>query len=228
VSVLITLAALMFVVAASAQSGPLAVSPGPSGLVFPVSGAPFSAQQVEERTQTAPDGISSTEEMVSQIYRDGAGRMRIEYRFRLPNGDSFRIIDLIDPVARSVVTLLVDSKIADYLVRPHSDSGPFNVGFPAVGRALPEGHWHATTEVLGARMIEGIEVQGSRVLQTSDDQFGLTAVRESWSSPSLRMTLVEEASGPGWKHTAKLENVDRQEPAPDLFVIPPDYTIQGG
>jgi hypothetical protein len=164
--------------------------------------------------------------MVSLVYRDHAGRLRMEQHVDTPDGESLALVYLVDPVARSIALLLVNEKVATYFVKPGSQSGPLNVGFPTVGQALPEGNWRATTEVLGTRTIEGIEVQGTRVVQTSDDQFALTAARESWSSPSLRMTLVEEASGPGWKHTAKLENVDRKEPAPGLFVIPPDYTIR--
>ncbi len=140
--------ALIFVVAASAQDAGLPVKARPVGLVFALPGGPLSAQQVEERTSTFPDGTSSTETLVSQIYRDSAGRIRIEWRMQGIHGESFGIVDLIDPVAYSIVTLLVDSKIANYLVAPHSSSGPFQVGLPAVGRPIPAGKRQAESEIL--------------------------------------------------------------------------------
>lgn len=224
-SIAITIAALLFVVAASAQSRENFLVSGPVGLVFPVSDAPFSTQQVEERTWIDPDGTSTTENVVSQIYRDSAGRMRIEWR--LPSGLGWAsIVNLIDPVSRSMAMLLVDSKIASYLVKPHSDSGPFNVGLLDVGRALPAGKWQMKKEALGTRIINGLEAEGERIVQTSEDQPPLVAVRETWRSPALRIRWSVEASGPSWRHTARLQNVDRHEPDPLLFVIPPDYAIQ--
>jgi hypothetical protein len=157
------------------------VRTGPVGLAFP---GPLSAQQVEERTGTLPDGTSSTETLVSQIYRDSAGRMRIEWHIQNTPGGSFRIVDLIDPVARSMVTLLVDAKIASYFIAPHSGSGPFEVGFPAVGQP-PPANWQTKTEALGTRVIDGVEVEGARTVKTSEDQPPLIAVQERWSSRSL-------------------------------------------
>jgi hypothetical protein len=50
----------------------------PRGMVFPVSGAPITLEEVEERTRTLPDGATDTEILREKIYRDSAGRMRIE------------------------------------------------------------------------------------------------------------------------------------------------------
>jgi hypothetical protein len=54
---------------------------GPVGLVFPIAGGPFSAEQREERRRMFPGGTSRSETILSQIYRDRAGRVRIELRF---------------------------------------------------------------------------------------------------------------------------------------------------
>ena len=42
----------------------------------------------------------------------------------------------------------------------------------------------------------------------------------------LGLTLQIEATGPNWKRTAKLQNLDRREPDPALFEIPSGYRIQ--
>jgi hypothetical protein len=122
--------------------------------------------------------------------------------------------------------LLVDSKIANYSVAPHSGTGPFQVGFPAVGKWLSAGKWQSKTERIGTRWIDGIEVEGTRIVQTSEDQPPLMTIHEKWSSRSLGLTFEVEASGRAWRHTAKLQKLDRREPDPVLFVIPPDYRIQ--
>jgi hypothetical protein len=224
-SVVTIIAALIFVLVVSVQGEGLPVRSGPVGLVFPIPDGPLSAQQVDEITSTLPDGTSSTETIVSQIYRDSAGRMRKEWRIQVSHGESYGIVDLIDPVARSVAMLVVDSKIAMYFLEPHSAAEPFNIGFPAPGKAMPL-EWETTTEGLGTRVIDGVEVEGTRMVRTSADQPPLIAVYEIWRSPSFGVTFVVETSGPDWKHTAKLQKLDRHEPDPALFVIPSDYAIQ--
>jgi hypothetical protein len=224
-STLMLIAALFFVVAASAQSAGLPVRMGPVGLVFPIPGGPLSAEQIEELTSTLPDGTSNTETLLSQVYRDSAGRTRVEWRIQNSERDSAGIVYLIDPVARFMAMLLVDAKIANYFVAPHSGSGPFQVGLPAVGR-VPPGNWQKKEEGLGKRVIEGVEVEGGRSVLTSDYQPPLTVLYETWASQSLGLKLAVDASGPDWKHTAKLQHVVRREPDPMLFVIPPDYAIQ--
>jgi hypothetical protein len=164
--------------------------------------------------------------MVSQVYRDSAGRVRIEWRIEGGRGESADIVYLFDPVAYTMVILLAEQRVADRQTVPKSNSGDFGAGLPSVGQPLPAGKWQTKTEKLGARVIEGIEVEGERAVQTSEDQPPLVAVGETWFSRNLGLTLVAEASGPGWRHTAKLQDVDRREPDPALFVIPPDYTIQ--
>ena len=220
-----TCAILIFPPAMSAQIGRVRVNSGPVGLVFPKPGFSFSAEQVEERARTAPDGTRSTEIKISQICRDSAGRMRIDWGERGPDG-AFPIVYLIDPIARSIMVVLMESREAQYFVGPHSGSGPFDIGFPAPGEALPQGKWLSHKEALGARVMNGIEVEGEKIVQTSADDPKLIFTRETWSSRSVGLTLVEEASCPHWKHTARLRNVDRHEPDPSLFLIPSGFSVR--
>jgi hypothetical protein len=224
-STLVWVVALSCVVAAAAQSGEPPAT-GPVGLVLPVPNAPFSAQQVEERTRTAPDGTLTTKVIASQVYRDSAGRTRIEWRaLDAPRG-AYDVVYLIDPVSWSATILLVGPKVASQNTVPRSSPGGFQVGLPAVGERLPATEWQTKAESLGTKIVEGIEVRGTRTTQTAEGKPPLTAVWETWSSQALGLKLIVEASGPDWKHTAKLRNLDRNEPDPSLFVIPPDYTVQ--
>lgn len=217
-------AALVFAVGTLSQcAGGDMVESGPVGLVLPLGGAALSAEQVEERTHTTSDGESVSERVVSNIYRDSAGRMRVEWRVE-NGGKSARLASLLDPVSGSAYMILIEAKRALRLGGP--DPGSFNFGFPAIGRVLPGHKWRTKNEPLGDRVIEGIKVAGSRTTRTSEDEPPLTALHEEWLSVSLHLTVLVEASGPGWKHTAKLQNIDQHEPDPALFVIPADYAIQ--
>ena len=201
-----------------------AVDTGPVGLVLPAGGAPLSAEQVEERTRTTPDGNSVSEAIVSRIRRDRAGRLRVEWRVESDQHESARVAYLLDPVASCSYMLVIEARIATQMSGP--ESGDLRVGFPAMGRSLPDGKWRTRTESLGTRVIRDIEVEGSRTIRTSEDEPTLTALKEMWLSEILHLTLLVEASGPGWRHTARLQNIDLREPDPNLFVIPGDYAVR--
>jgi hypothetical protein len=221
---LTVVAGVISMISALAQGEDPMMGKGPVGLVSPVAGWPFSAQQVELRNRVLPDGVSSTKEMTSQIYRDNRGRVRIEWRIEGSSGIAY----IIDPVASSMVILLEDAKVADRMAVPKSDSGEFRGGLPAIGEPLPLGKWQAKTETLGERVIYGVKVDGRRTVQTLalDDNPPLMATQEVWLSRSLGVMMAAEASGPNWSDTARLTNLERQEPDPALFIIPADYKIQ--
>jgi len=94
---------------------------GPSPLAMrPITGAPYSGEQVHETVQTLLDGTHITQTMpATKVYRDSLGRTRTERRmFRGPVGiepnvpDAPIIIEIIDPVAQSRYTLEAQNKVA--------------------------------------------------------------------------------------------------------------------
>jgi hypothetical protein len=182
---------------------------------------------VEERTRTAPDGSLITNVVSNRVYRDSAGRVRIEWRASdLPTG-TIEVIYLIDPVSFSATVLFVGPKIAYRTAVSRSNAGGFQVGFPALEEPFPQAEVEMKTEILGSRITEGVEVQGTRTTATTaKGEPILTAFRETWSSRALGLTITLEASGPDSRHTSKLQDLDRHEPDASLFVIPPDYSIQ--
>lgn len=195
---------------------------GPCGMVRPLPGAPFSARQVEEREQVLADGTEAKRLLICEVYRDSAGRVRMEWR--LEEGD--RIVHLFDPVADLTIILLPEQKIAHRDAVPRSSSGEFQTGLPVAwkGGALPTGEWKE--QALGAQVIEGIEGQGRRWVPVSEEQPTPTASWEKWSSEALGLILEQRLVGPNWTHTLRLQNLKPGEPDPGLFVIPPDYTVQ--
>jgi hypothetical protein len=217
------LLSVCFVIVASAQTPNAQQQSGPVLQVSYIAGAPLTAEQVEERIHFTADRTPLTRTVQSKIYRDGAGRIRLEWSIEGPDGASYPIVYLIDPVAR-FTAILIPGKVAQRT----AVTGPeaFRVAFPAIGEELPNVQWHANTEELGKRTIEGIEAVGTRLTRICQDQPSLRASDERWVSKDLGITLLAEASGPNWKHTVSVQKIAHGEPDAALFTIPSDYTIQ--
>jgi hypothetical protein len=196
--------------------------PGPAALVSHAVGIPLSVEQIEERTSNLPDGSSRVEATRSRIYRDSSGRMRIEGSPGSPN-ESY--LFMIDPTSGARVVLSVGAKVAYRVMGPKAGENGFAYGVGGMGEALPEGEWTARTEKLGQRTINGIEVEGERITQTSAHQPPLAAVCERWYSNELKVVVLAVASGPYGKHAARIQNVRREEPDPALFTIPSGYNV---
>jgi len=197
---------------------------GPVLQISPPTGAPLVVEQVEQRTHVFPDGTSTGRTVRSKIYRDRAGRMRVEWAIEAGEDASFPIAYLIDPLAR-FAAILIPGNVAHRTALAGSEA--FWVGFPAIGEALPEVQWRTNTEELGKRTIEGIEALGTRITRICHGQpSSLRASDERWLSKDLGITLTAEVSGPNWKHTVRVQIIDRSEPDADLFAIPSAYAIK--
>ena len=77
-------------------------------LAVALAGFPLSLEQVEERTIKLPDGDSRTDVRQSKVYRDAAGRMRIETRFSDPSGKQVSMIRIRDPISGFEAVLTPD------------------------------------------------------------------------------------------------------------------------
>ena len=91
-------------------------------------------------------------------------------------------------------------------------------------------------ERLGLRMIEGLQAEGTRTIETipigragNDQPSGGTSmeiVSETWVSLDLKVELMTRHNDPRTgENVYRLTNVIRSEPARELFEIPSDYSI---
>jgi hypothetical protein len=200
--------------------------PRPSDqLVVPLPGAPLSLEQVVEHTFKLPDGKSKTDVRKSKVYRDAAGRMRIERSATGPSGEPVPLIQIYDSVAGFAVFLTPDFVAHRIVGIPKVEPQPggrlafFGSPVPMAG--------NRRTETLERRMIEGIDCEGWRATGTSDDQPPRTTVDERWLSHELGVVTVMEATGLNdERYSARARNVIRGDPDPELFVIPKEYTIK--
>jgi len=211
-----------------------------------VKGAPYSADVINESTQTLSDGNRIVRRSTAHVYRDGEGRLRREE----DRGTGSPVITITDPVAGSSWTLDTENHIARQspallralnAARSDVEQKLFEVttllnGAPAdfvTGRGvLPRSNEQSAEERLTPRTIEGLRVEGTRRTTTIaagaiGNERAIVATSEEWTSPELKTLVLSEHSDPrSGTSTYKLVNVRRSEPAASLFQVPADYTVQ--
>jgi hypothetical protein len=100
-----------------------------------------------------------------------------------------------------------------------------------IRRGIASGREGGTVESLGTRLIEGVEVEGTRsTLTIPAGQIGneqpIDIVSERWFSPALKVLVMSRQNDPRFGETTyRLTNVTRAEPAPDLFAVPSDFKV---
>lgn len=203
-----------------------------SGQVASVSGAPFSADEIQIENPR-PNVHNVIPRKTIGVYRDSAGRTRINVSIPPdPTANPNTLIE--DPVAN--VTYIIDeaNRFVRRLTHPSPRPVPSAYDRPKdlPGFLMMPGRSHniqTTTESLGNQLIQGIQGEGKRVTSYSPETHPgcdkNIAVVESWYSSELWMTLLERHSncmGEGSKH---LENIRRAEPDARLFQVPLDYVV---
>lgn len=215
----LSLGVILWAYLTTAQMGDAPSSSGVTLLVLPQPGVPILAEEVEERSRK--DG-TAIEVIKCKIYRDSAGRLRMDSDTRDSSGRlASSYTDLIDPVAGSRTVLIKGLNVAYRMPVPQG-------GTPRFARFIASekptsGNWIVKTEDVGERTIEGFVYKGSRIIQTAEGEPGLTFTIEQWYSDQLKLTGLEVTSGPHGTNTARIQGLRREEPGADLFIIPPDY-----
>jgi hypothetical protein len=213
-----------------------------------VTGAPFSAVEVTETSQTLANGNLIQNRIPSNIYRDGMGRVRTEMTMTEPGSATTRtLIRISDPVAGVMRTLDPQNKTAHEMnMGPAGGRGQNGGGhpFPPPGRGqngqaglrggAPRTAPNTATETLSMQTINGVQATGSRVTHTIPaGQIGnsqpIQTVREIWTASDLKVPVMVKQTDPRFGTTStQLTNIVRSEPDPALFQVPSDYTVTKG
>lgn len=191
-----------------------------SPLVLPHAGGPLSLEQTEEWSR--PSGLEIIE---SQIYRDSAGKVLMKSERRDSSGglSPLRTI-LIDPVAGSTTVMIDEAKTAYRMPGPKGDA--LLGGRLIADDQLPAGSkWISARETAGKRTIEDFVFDGIRIIQVAPDKQEMKYTLETWYSDELKLTGLEQSSGPKGTYTARIKTLHREEPDSSLFVIPAGYKI---
>ena len=207
-----------------------------------VAGAPYSAIVISEFQQTLSDGNKIERKASTPVYRDGQGRTRREQT--LPAIGQYaaaaaapQVIFINDPVAGVGYILDPGRKIARKIAgRPGRGGGSLGGGPGGRGGRGPDSsprpYPNVSTESLGSKNIEGLLVQGTRVIRTVPtgavgNQNPIHVTSERWYSPDLKVNLLVKNNNPqAGQTTTTLGNIRREEPDPSLFQVPADYTMQ--
>jgi hypothetical protein len=237
------------------QFGPIGITAAMAGPAATISGAPYSAEAVTERVQALADGNRIHQTTNGTVARDSQGRVRRDEGLPELSGagDAPHLVLIMDPVAH--VHWVLDGRNKTAMKMPlgpitAANLGPFmpppalpdKTFFVASGASAPQVQVigkaelpseHNVTKVdLGNQIIEGVPAQGTRTTRTLPagavgNEQPLVITTETWYSPDLKILVLSKTSDPRMGETTyKLTNIQRSEPPPDLFEIPPDYTIQ--
>ena len=217
----------------------------------PIVGAPYSADISTDVVQSLADGNRIEHHTSSSVARDGQGRTRREQQLMaiggmLPQMDG-RIITIMDPVSRVHYSLDPARKVAMRSPLPvikrtegMARAGVAGVAVNAFGPGplgaqalmMNTASKDARTESLGTSEIEGVQAQGTRTVVTIPagaigNQAPIEMVSEQWYSAELGTVVMSRRSDPRFGETTyRLQNIVRAEPAPELFQVPADYTLE--
>ena len=239
--------ALLLLSASSAQSQCSANTIG-FGDVGVVANNPFRADVTLTTTGHTEMNVTLRPNFPESVARDSQGRVRTERvagEFKRDTGPEagskveLHLIMICDPVAQTLTQIDTATLTARIIhSRPSAPrSGALQQGTPRsfcssrLSSARNAARFQA--EDLGDQIIEGLEAHGERVTlpmlgaTTPEESPNGASTSERWCADSLS-ALVLTISGntkTGVKTTIAMRNIDRAEPDPALFQIPPGYAI---
>jgi hypothetical protein len=209
-----------------------------------VKGAPFSAQVIFENTQTLANGVHVAHKMTGTLYRDSEGRTRQE----LPRDGAPEIVLINDRVLGVLYNLHMFQHTAS---KVNVSNQQFNREIEerhrqrenqereqmektrgvAIKREGRETEPERRVESLGVQTFEGVQAEVTRFTLTipagtegNDQPFAI--VSERWYSPELQIVVMGKRSDPRMGEMVyRLANINRSEPARELFEAPLDFTV---
>ena len=213
---------------------PAAVGQTRGVFVTPIPDAPLLAVVNTQRSQILKDGTTLNQKTLSAIARDGHGRIFNERRPMVPATETatppILTIHIYDPQTRMNTFIDPQNRLAwqSTLNRPPSALPPEVGSIPLAGTtpASP----YVKEEDLGTRKMEGVDVHGIRDTQTIPAEANsgkqVTVVDEYWYSDELRLNMLAIHKDPRTgEQTTTVTQVDRREPDPAIFEIPPGYKV---
>jgi hypothetical protein len=211
-----------------------------------VTDAPFSADATTTVTQILGDGTRIEQSTTARFFRDRIGRVRREQTIiglgALNAGGNTQTITVdpdpgdgtaytLDPMtrtARRVPRIAIAGGLS--FVRLNGAAVSLQTGGRTGGPGL-SGANRPTEESLGTRQFDSVKAIGRKTTtiiptgQIGNDR-PIEITDERWESPELRMLVYSRNSDPRTGVVEyRLTNINRSEPPAELFMIPPDYTI---
>jgi len=163
----------------------------------------------------------------------GAGGARTSIDVRTENGVTSMMVDGKPVYPSTIAQLKMRGELGTE--PPMMDAGPV-ARLGVAGASSPDTFFFkriersaGPAESLGKQTLEGVESEGTRTTSTlpsgaiGNDR-PIQTVSERWYSPELQTVMMSKHSDPRTgEETFRLTNVNRGEPSPDLFQVPPTY-----
>ncbi|MGC2331876.1 MAG: hypothetical protein WA581_10510 [Candidatus Acidiferrales bacterium] len=235
--IVILLSSILSLPMARSQDRAMSSAPAFSAGVFvtPVGGLSFSAVVEQKMTQTLKDGTTFKRRTTAFIARDFRGRIHNESR------EVLSITSTREPALLSIHIYDPDTRLNTFL-NPHTHIARQST-LPNPPATAPPLDWaqqksandHPSANVrlgdLGTDDLDGIEVHGYRRAMTLSTKVSGTdqpvvIIDEYWYSDELHLNMSAKHSDPrSGELTITLTELNRNEPAADLFEIPANYKI---
>jgi hypothetical protein len=196
----------------------------------PKTDAPFTLTLATEWDRLTGDGDTTTLTNRRLIARDSRGRIMEERRLLTPpHGDEqtmLTYIQIADPEQHTLYNCRPAARLCQlytYADRPGKAEVP-------EGSTMYPGA-EVTTKDLGRDIKAGLEVHGTRVTTViAPGMLGnsrpITVKREFWFSDALGFNVVSKRKDPRFgDQTFTVTQLNRDEPDPALFAVPPNYQI---
>jgi hypothetical protein len=205
-----------------------------------VPGYPITGTVDAENTRTDSHGKTLIARFRSKIYRDSNGRTRLEWDMSPldePPKPGWFMIDIYDPTTRTSIRLQPSIKAASKSHFPAPNEklqqvckgSDFSKIHPKdrAQMAIPQ----VSQKEFAHDVVDGMVVRHGRESlelspNSSGKRSGYARVTDYWFSQELQAFVLVKRSGPGKsQHTVKLSDINRAEPDPSLFTVPPGYQV---
>ena len=205
-----------------------------AGAAGPVTGMPFSAQEITEKSLLMPNGAISRQSITALIMRDAEGRTRREMlpAPALPGQPQAPGLTMISDHVAGYLYLLHPNLTAlrsrlpngGQLPKPPTPPG---VTPPGAGLSIQK---PAPPQELGERMIQGYLSRGTRTITTVPPGVGnaqpIQIVSESWCAKALGAVVQSSHSDPRTGDiVTRLQGIQQTHPPSNSFQVPPGYQV---
>jgi len=212
-----------------------------------MTNAPYSGEEKVDSVQTLADGTHVTRTIparTAKVWRDSQGRIRIEQslggggapyaNYKIPT-----LVQIEDPLAGYIYVMDEMNKVAHRVKAQGTQQHNMEPMMRrADGRGSPTGATATqqrpntpTQEDLGTQMIDGVSVHGTRMTTVvptgaQGNDGPITITRDTWYSPDLNLIVRTVSNDPrSGTQTVGIANLTRDNPDPNLFMVPADYQI---
>ena len=196
-------------------------------IMDPVAGATYfldpKAQTVRKATLALANTFSFRKGVIGGTV--GADGVRTSIDVRTENGVTSMMVDgkPVDPSTIAQLKMRGELGKEPMTLDLSGPPGPDTFFYKRIERNA------GPAESLGKQTLEGVESEGTRTTSTlpagaiGNDR-PIQTVSERWYSPDLQTVMMSRHNDPRTgEETFRLTNVNRTEPSPDLFQVPPGY-----